>query len=81
MMQLDHKVGLILLDVNLGGENGLQLLDFIKLNHPDLPVILYTGMTHDNEQVRAMLDRAANCYVTKGQPFHDLLSAINAIRR
>ena len=34
---------LAILDVNLAGENGLELLGFMKSNHPELPVIMFTG--------------------------------------
>src|SRR5664279_4717527 len=50
---------LIILDLDLGGENGLMLMKFVKQNHPDVPVILYTGMEHDEQLVQRMLQQGA----------------------
>jgi len=39
----DEDVGVVLLDVHVGRENGLVLLDELKADRPDLPVVLLTG--------------------------------------
>lgn len=85
MQQLENKVRLIVLDLNLDGEDGLQLLDFIKMNHPEIPIIIYTGLPHESRQVTAMLQRGATCYVHKGMTINqkaiqDLTFAIKIIR-
>jgi DNA-binding response OmpR family regulator len=81
LKQLDeNQVGLIVLDVNLAGEDGLQLMPFIKRNYPTLPIVLYTGLEHDDVQVKKMLANGATCYVNKGQPPAALLFAIREIR-
>jgi CheY-like chemotaxis protein len=69
----------ILLDINLAGEDGLTLMDFLSTNYPKLPILLYTGLEHDDDQVKSMLERGAVCYVSKGQPPRDLISAIKEI--
>jgi len=80
MRQLDeNKVAVIILDVNLAGEDGLSLMKFIKPNHPDIPIIIYTGLTHDDKQVKAMLANGANCYVDKSQPKEALLFAVREL--
>jgi|HubBroStandDraft_2_1064218.scaffolds.fasta_scaffold1104332_1 twitching motility two-component system response regulator PilH len=80
MRQLDeNKVAILILDVNLAGENGLSLMKFIKPNHPDIPIIIYTGLTHDDKQVKAMLANGANCYVDKSQPKEALLFAVREL--
>ena len=80
MRQLDeNKVGILILDVNLAGEDGLSLMKFIKPNHPDIPIILYTGLTHDAKQVKAMLAKGADCYVDKAQPKEALLFAVREL--
>jgi len=60
------KLGVIILDLNLSGESGFTLMKFLKRNHPDVPVILYTGEAHDYEQVAAMMQQGAHQYVRKG---------------
>src|SRR5260370_38620344 len=42
----------IILDVNLAGENGLQLLTYLHLNGPATPFIIYTAMDHATEALK-----------------------------
>jgi CheY-like chemotaxis protein len=76
LVQLEGgQVNLIILDLDLNGENGLELLKFLKVNHPDVPVILYSGLSHDDDTVRAMLRLGAHRYVRKG-PLGELRQAV-----
>jgi two-component system response regulator (stage 0 sporulation protein F) len=56
---------LVLLDLNLAGESGLEVLKRLKEQQPSLRVILYTGMEHDKESVEGMLRLGAYRYVRK----------------
>jgi DNA-binding response OmpR family regulator len=60
------QVGLIILDLNLAGESGLNFMKYLRHNHPDVPILLFTGMDHDDSTVRAMLDQGADQYLRKG---------------
>jgi two-component system, response regulator FlrC len=60
-----RNLGLIILDLNLAGESGLTLMKYLRHNHPDIPVLLFTGMEHDDSTVRAMLDQGADQYLRK----------------
>ena len=60
------SLGLIILDLNLSGESGLALMKFLKRNYPSVPIILYTGHEHDDQQVATMLEKGAHRYVRKG---------------
>jgi len=80
LKHLENKVGLIILDLNLAGEDGLGLMDYFKSMHPGVPIILYTGLIHDHRQVAGMLQRGAASYVDKSQPIEALLSAIYEVR-
>ncbi len=72
----DAKVDLIILDLDLGGENGLMLMKHLKRQHPSAPVILYTGLPHHTEHdVRAMKEHGAAQYLRKGS-MEDLLKAV-----
>src|SRR5512133_1030631 len=59
------NLGLLILDLNLKGENGLMLMKFLKENHPGVPVIIFTGVNHDDVSIQAMLAMGANRYLTK----------------
>jgi DNA-binding response OmpR family regulator len=60
------ELGLIVLDLNLAGESGLTFMKYLKYNHPDVPILLFTSMEHDDSTVRAMLDEGADQYLRKG---------------
>ena len=77
-MGLTEGVSLIILDVNLAGENGIMLMKFLKQNDPELPIILYTGMEHDGEAIMALLAEGAHSYVRKGSQ-HELVQAVDLI--
>lgn len=56
----------IVLDVNLAGQNGLLLLEFLKQKHPGVPILIYTGMDHDSTEIQTMLKQGAGQYLRKG---------------
>jgi len=64
-MRLTEGVQLasIILDLNLNGEDGLELMKFFQCNQSGVPVILYTGMSHDDDTILAMLRQGAHQYV------------------
>src|SRR5207248_4575758 len=61
------SLGLIVLDLNLGGESGLTFMKFLKHNHPGVPILIHSAMEHDDSTIRAMLDLGADQYVHKGE--------------
>jgi len=60
------KLDLILLDVDLAGEDGVASMKFLKRSHPDVPIILYTGVVHDQQAIQSMLKAGAFQYLRKG---------------
>jgi twitching motility two-component system response regulator PilH len=60
------KLDVIVLDLNLGGQSGLLLMESLKQQHPGVPIIIYTGLEHDAETVNAMLGQGAREYLRKG---------------
>src|SRR5271169_1026915 len=72
MMALELSDGmplnLIILDINLAGEDGFQLMTYLKRNHPEVPIIIYSGMDHDEATVQKALSQGATQYIRKGGP-------------
>jgi len=66
----------IILDVTLPGEGSSKLFDFLKLNHPAAPIILYTGRQSDDDIVQDMLKRGAKCYLLKDGSLASLLATV-----
>jgi DNA-binding response OmpR family regulator len=71
---------LVLLDLMLPARNGLDVLDAIRAEKPELPVIVVTAQAAIEQRV-AGLDRGANDYVTKPFSFDELLARIRAALR
>ena len=72
--------GVIILDVNLGGENVSRLLSFVKTNHPQARVILYTGLERDDQRVLQLLQQGAAECLRKGN-LKDLLGRVQEASR
>ena len=49
-----HNIDLLLLDIVLCGENGIELCGQLRKNGFTMPIILYTGMLHSNSREAAM---------------------------
>ncbi len=65
LLQLaEQPVDLVLTDLQMPGMDGLQLVREMKKHHPQIPVILTTGVGSEEIAVQAMKDGAAS-YVNK----------------
>ena len=71
---------LILLDMELPGMKGWELLKLLRDSGRDIPVILVTVCEGVQEKVRA-LDLGADDYVVKPCSFQELLSRLQAVMR
>ncbi len=76
-----YPFALVLCDVNMPGGSGLEMLRALRRVHPDIAVVMVTGMTDKGTAGRAA-EFGAYGYVTKPFEAQDLLSAVtNALRR
>lgn len=73
-------LGAIILDVNLAGEDGIMLMKYLNHNHPDVPIILYTGLPHDDESIQVLLAAGAHQYLRKGS-MGELLKCVQELYR
>lgn len=71
---------LVILDLNLPGTTGLEVLRSIRSRKPDLPVMVVTGSAMVEERVRG-LDAGADDYVAKPFAFAELAARIRAVLR
>ncbi len=72
---------LVILDVNLQGENGFELLRYFKTNYPQLPVIIYTGLPDGDELVEQAMFRGASGFMRKTEPLDDLFDVVKSYVR
>ena len=77
--QIDHAEGvtliLVLSDINVPGMSGLELLPKIKVQRPDVPVIMITAYG-DAETKRKVLENGAEALLTKPIDFAALRQQI-----
>ncbi|HVS88784.1 MAG TPA: response regulator transcription factor [Candidatus Acidoferrum sp.] len=76
----DQPYDLVILDLNLPGAAGLDVLRNIRSKKPDLPVLIVTGAAQVEERVRS-LDAGADDFVAKPFAFAELVARIRAVLR
>lgn len=65
----------LLADINMPGMDGISLLDYCHSNHPNIKVIMQTGMNEPN-YVRKAFQSGASDYFIKPIDFRALISRI-----
>ena len=73
-----QRVDVLVTDVCMPGISGLDLLDKAKQTHPDIEVLIMTGVGTIPDAVRAMKAGAFD-YLTK--PFNEIEECINKVRQ
>ncbi len=74
----NHHVHIILLDIMLGEENGLAVLEELLLLHHSIPVIMITGFGSIDTAVQS-LKLGASDYMTKPLKIEELLHKIDEL--
>lgn len=76
-----EPVDLILCDINMPGESGLELIAWVKEAHPDVAIIMVSGI-NDTDVARAALEAGVYGYLVKPFELNQILiSTLNALRR
>ncbi len=70
-----YPIDIAIVDLNLPGKHGLEVLEAIKVNHPDVEVLIITGQGTMETAIKAMRLGAAD-FFSKPVPMRDLLMAI-----
>ncbi|MBI4327479.1 MAG: response regulator [Chloroflexi bacterium] len=71
-----NSVDLVLLDLGLPDLDGLDLLTILKIDYPDLPVVMMSGQIIDKEFLREMAQRKGAGYVNKPVNLNHLLREV-----
>jgi len=74
----ETALDLAVFDINLAGENGLELLSFFKTNFPKLPVVLLTGLPGNEELADQALARGASGFMCKADSLANLFEALHS---
>src|SRR5207248_1937491 len=75
----EHPVDLLLLDVNMPGPNGLQVLEAVRRG-AETPVLILSGRSRERDKVEA-LDLGADDYLGKPFGVAELLARVKALLR
>jgi DNA-binding response OmpR family regulator len=67
---------LVILDVLLPDSDGLEILQQLKAAHPNLPIIIMTGIGFDEELLQESIQTGASGYVSKTLPLDQLLMEV-----
>ncbi|WP_077036676.1 response regulator [Pelomonas sp. KK5] len=76
----EEVVDLVVLDLRLGGEDGMTLARRLRESGSPLPVIIVTGKTEEADRVMG-LELGADDYITKPFSPRELLARIRAVLR
>lgn len=71
-------VQVVLMDVKLSGETGIELTEYIKEHHPEVLVVALT-MNDDANVILKMLSAGASGYLLKNATKNELREAIDAV--
>jgi DNA-binding NtrC family response regulator len=72
-------INLVILDVLLADCDGMEVLESIKKAHPNLPVVIMTGIGFDEELLKEAQQKGASGYVSKTLPLDQLLMEVHRI--
>jgi len=76
----NNFANLLLLDVHLPDQTGFTLMDELRQNNIEIPVIFLTGENAEVQKVKA-LEMGGDDYITKPFGFPELIARINAVLR
>ena len=76
----NNKWDIIILDINLPGKGGLEILSSIKAVESKVPVLVLS-MVPVSQYVRRILQSGASGYLTKSEPGEELIKAVRALTR
>jgi len=71
----ENAVSLVVTNLRMPGIDGFELLDYIKVNYPDIPVIIFSGY-HSPEKSELAREKGAAAYVRKSCRLEDLVRTI-----
>jgi DNA-binding response OmpR family regulator len=71
---------IVILDLNLPGEDGLSIAQRLRKSHPKVGIIMFTARTSMEDKVKGY-ESGADIYLTKPVSNQELLAAINSLNR
>ena len=80
VLLLESDIDALILDLNLPGRDGLDILKTLRQHYPDLPVLILSARDTVDDRVTG-LDRGADDYLVKPFAFPELLARLRVLLR
>ena len=74
-----HDCEVAIVDLKMPKVDGISLISFLREISPSLPIIVFTGLGYDEEQMHAALRAGANGYVSKNLPIEQLYCVLSRV--
>jgi two-component system OmpR family response regulator len=74
-----HDCEVVIVDLKMPKVDGISLISFIREVNRTVPIIVFTGMGYDEEQMHSALRAGANGYVSKNLPVEQLYSVLSRV--
>ncbi len=74
----ENNYDVVLLDINMPGEHGIDVLKKLKASHPSLPVVILS-MYSEQEYAMRSLKAGASAYLNKQSALTDLVAAVRQV--
>ena len=74
------KWDIIVLDINLPGKSGLEVIRSIRAKDKDVPILILS-MVPISQYVKRVIEAGASGYLTKGEPAEELIKAVRMLAR
>jgi DNA-binding response OmpR family regulator len=71
-----RQADIVLLDIHLGGEDGLTFLPELKKRYPKVPVVVLTGLGYDTAMIKTAIENGASTYFSKENDLQDLIGLL-----
>lgn len=75
-----HIIDVVILDLNLPGEDGLSIAKRLRNSHPKIGIIMFTARTTPEDKVSGY-ESGADIYLTKPVSNQELLAAVKSLAR
>src|ERR1051326_75999 len=75
----EHDCEVAIVDLRMPKVDGISLISFMRELDPGLPIVVFTGVGYDEEQMHAALRAGANGYVSKNLPIEQLYCVLSRV--
>ena len=74
-----HDCDVVIVDLKMPKVDGITLISFIREVNSQVPIIVFTGVGYNEEQMHAALRAGANGYVSKNLPVEQLYCVLSRV--